>query len=109
MTVPTEYPPTMTQSAQAVTGTVTNQDYTTSTAQTSTAYQYNWCPHKLPCGWCSYMSRPCVKGDLGGPTITWASQNGRSDVTTVKTHAFDGATTVTIDANTKGAVHGGEV
>lgn len=109
--VPKEYPPTMTQSAQTVnnvTGTVTNQDYTQSTAHTSTAYQYNWCPHKLPCGWCSYMSRPCVKGDLGGPTITLTSENGTVG-TPVKAPAFDGATTVTIDANTKGSVHGGEV
>ena len=112
--VPKEYPPTMAQSAQTVdnvTGTAPNkvdQDYSQSTAHTSTAYQYNWCPHKLPCGWCSYMSRPCVKGDLSGPTITWTSANGTAG-TPVKAPAFDGATTVIIDDNTKGAVHGGEV
>ena len=109
--IPNEYPPTMTQSSQTVgnvTGTGTNQDYTKFNAHTSTAYQYNWCPHKLPCGWCSYMSRPCVKGDLGGSTITWTSENGTAGAT-VKAPTFDGATPVTIDANTKGAVHGGEV
>ena len=72
--VPKEYPPTM-QSNQ-VPNTSTTADY-----------QYNWCPHKLPCGWCSYMSRPCVKGDGGSPTITWT--NTSSPIT--------------------GAVHGGEV
>ena len=59
------------------------------------------------------MSRPCVKGDLGGPTITWTNANGTAGAT-VKATSFDGATTVTttpvtIDANTKGAVQGGEV
>lgn len=103
--VPKEYPPTMQSNAQT-------QDFNSSTAnpKTTTAYDYNanWCPHKLPCGWCSYMSRPCVKGDFGGTTITWTSANGTAGAT-VKAPAFDGATTVTIDANTKGAVHGGEV
>lgn len=101
--VPKEYPPTMQSNAQP-------QDFNSSTAGSTTSVDYNtnWCPHKLPCGWCSYMSRPCVKGDLGGPTITWANANGTAG-TPVKAPSFDGATTVTIDANTKGAVHGGEV
>lgn len=88
--IPKEYPPTTKSNALP-------PDFNSSTAtpQKTTAYDYNgnWCPHKLPCGWCSYMSRPCIKD--GTPTITWTS-------------AASG-TGSTVQTTPTGAVHGGEV
>ena len=86
--IPKEYPPTMKSNAQS-------QDFNSSTAgpTTSVDYNTNWCPHKLPCGWCSYMSRPCIKD---GATITWTNAQSGSGYT------------VKGEVN-YGAIHGGEV
>lgn len=90
--IPKEYPPTMKSNAQP-------QDFNSSTAgpTTSVDYNTNWCPHKLPCGWCSYMSRPCIKD--GSPTITWTNAQSGSGYT-VKGE---------MNGVVHGAVHGGEV
>ena len=38
---------------------------TTHTTLSSSSYYYtgNYCMHKLPCGYCAIMNRPCVNGN----------------------------------------------
>ena len=46
------------------------------TAGTSASVQlYETCQYRLPCGWCSYMCRPCVK-PTNEVQVTWTSQCG---------------------------------
>lgn len=43
---------------------------------TATSFDY-CCPYKLPCGYCSYMNRPCVKTDYY--SITWTANQASTN------------------------------
>lgn len=59
--------------------TVSLNDYATAT---SMDYNNFYCPHRLPCGYCSFMGRPCVKHDY---SITWSTATNPLTTTTTTT------------------------
>ena len=65
--------------------TISLNDYATAA---SIDYNSLFCPHKLPCGYCSLMSRPCIKDDY---SITWDTvTNPLTTRTTTTTNTAEG-------------------
>ena len=50
----------------------------------ATSFDYNnfYCPHKLPCGYCSFMNRPCIKHEY---SFTWNTATNPLTTTTTTT------------------------
>lgn len=53
-------------------------------ANTSVTDTGDWCAYRIPCGYCSYMCRPCIKGE-GVLTIKWGELPGLTVEQTIGT------------------------
>ena len=50
------------------------QDYSNASGNNTANWCGNWCPYRLPCGWCKEMNAPCR--NTGGGTVVWNTTTG---------------------------------